>query len=212
MRRRARVGLALALVLAAAAAVTSGGLELLAQEKAPPIPERLKDLGYLVGTWVGEGELEGKKYKDEFVYTWALNGTFLHQEYQMWMDGALVWHDEGKIGWDPEQKKIVGFNFGMDGSIGRGTEIESKGKDTLRMEGYVIGSPHAAQYRTELVREDNDHLTVSTEMRREEKEKWQLYGTMKYVRKKEEKKEEGKEVPKEGAKDAPKAETKEPER
>lgn len=173
----------------AAALVVVGFLPIAARADDPvtEAAEHLKPLAFLVGTWLGSGETEGMKYADEYTIAWGLNRSYLKQTYVMKAQGKVVWTDEGTIAWDPEKKKIVGFNFGMDGSIGRGTEVETKAKDTLVMEGYVVGSPHFKFYRTTLARVDDDHMTITTEMRKEEGAKYELYGTQKYERKKEKK-------------------------
>ncbi|MBI5367059.1 MAG: hypothetical protein HZA54_08475, partial [Planctomycetes bacterium] len=183
MHRLRTAGLAALVALSLSVAIVA------AEDKKPePDPpaaaEALKPLGFLVGTWTGEGEAPGiGKYTDEYVYTWGPNRTYLKQEYSMRAGGAVAWTDEGRMGWDAETKKIVGYNFGMDGSIGRGVQVECATPNTWVMEGTVVGSPHAKFYRVTLCKVDNDHLTVLTEMRRSEEEKYEAMSSQKYQRK-----------------------------
>lgn len=153
------------------------------QEPVLPAAEALKDLGFLVGSWAGEGEEPGVgKYTDEYTYTWGPNKTYLKLVYVMKAGGKILWTDEGRIGWDPDLKKLVAYNFGMDGSIGRGTEVSTDKKDTWVMEGSVVGSPHVKFYRSIMTKVDEDHLTISTEMRKNDKVSFEALRMQRYVR------------------------------
>ena len=153
----------LVLILAAA------GSSPLSMAQEPPkitTPERLKPLAYLIGTWHGEGEMEGLgKYTDEFVYSWNKTKTFINASYKMMVGDKVMWTDESVIGWDPEFKKIVGFTFGQDGSIGRGVCTESA-KDTVTIEGKSVGNTPFKEWQMIMIRKDDSNMEVNMNIRK----------------------------------------------
>src|SRR5947209_10112829 len=139
-----------------------GVVLLLGQEPKLPKPEpakELQQLGFLAGRWEGQGQMsDGTKYADEFVYTWNDHHTFLRAAYTSRVGGQVVWTDDTVIGWDADQKKLVGFTFGMDGSIGRGTVVESK-KSRWVIEGRSSGPTPFKEWRMTLTKVDDETLT-----------------------------------------------------
>ena len=114
-------------------------------------PEQLKALEFVIGTWDGRGELPGVgKFADEYVFRWNETHTLITASYVMVANGQIVWKNENTIGWDPEAKKLVGFTFGHNGSIGRCSSTEPIGKDGLIMEGTSVGDALYKVWRTTL--------------------------------------------------------------
>ncbi len=71
------------------------------------------------------------------------------------------------LGWDAVKKKISGFNFGMDGTIGWGLETDGTDKNTLVTEGSTTG-PYK-DFRATLKRVDEDTIEAFLEMKKDDK-------------------------------------------
>src|SRR5262249_30000693 len=145
------------------------GPGLRAADKPEP-SEHLKPLAFLVGTWQSSGEFPGVgKYTDEMVYEWAMDKNFLKSTYTMKSaDGKVAWTDVSMIGWDPEQKKLVGFTFGMDGSIGRGVELPSKKEGTWVFEAKGTNAEFK-ESRSTLSKVDDDTVSMLIETKKDGK-------------------------------------------
>jgi len=140
------------------------------QEKAPKINTRLRPLAFLVGQWEGPGEMPGMgKVADEYRYEFVQNGNFLRHEYTM-NAGTMKWTDTGMIGYNVELKKLVGFTFGGDGTIGRSTAVETEAKDTWTFEGKSAGFSPTKNWRVTLTKVDEDTFTAKTTVLTGEKE------------------------------------------
>lgn len=126
--------------------------------------DHLKRIEWVIGTWAGKGSMGGSEFEDEYILEWTEDGNFIRNEYVMKVGGKVVWTDTGLLGWDPVKKKIVGINFGMDGTIGWGHEQES-GQDELVVEGRTAGPMVKEEFRVKLKKVDADHLTVTTVMK-----------------------------------------------
>jgi hypothetical protein len=161
-------------------------LALLVQD--PPFQntaEHLKPIEWLVGTWVGEVDAPPYgKMTAEYVYEWTLNGNFMRQDYRMTdAKGKVIWHDTGMLGWDRDKKKLVGFNFGMDGTIGWGMQVEGDPRQSITFEGNTTG-PYK-NFRVRLTREGDDRIVA--EMFTQKGEEWKAEGPKQlFVRKKKE--------------------------
>jgi hypothetical protein len=146
-------------------------------------PKELKEMSFLIGTWKGEGEMPGVgKYEDEFVYRW--NGdykTIIKADYKMTVKGKIMWTDETILAYDPEMKKVVGFTFGMDGSLGRGVNIETK-KDEWTIEGKSVGQTPFKEWRMVMKRTGEDSLEIV--VHHKPKDKWEPMMTSKYKKSK----------------------------
>lgn len=134
----------------------------------PPVNEHLQQLAFLVGTWIGEGEVAGAgKFTDQYTFEWALDRNFLKHDYVMKVKGQVVWRDIGYLGWDADQKKIVGFTLGMDGSIGRSSAVKPRTEEEmLVLEGTTAGNTPMKAWRTSFLRGDDLSMTSIVEVRR----------------------------------------------
>ncbi len=134
----------------------------------------LKKLEWMIGTWVGSGEMQGfGKYEDEYVLSKTHGGNFIRNDYWMRVDGKVVWHDTGLIGWDVDKKKYVGVNFGFDGTIGWG-EGGDGDDDVYTWEGETVGPSEKGKFRAVIKRIDAD--TMGMKIERRDGDKWLAYG------------------------------------
>lgn len=123
----------------------------------------LKGLEWMVGTWVGEGEMPGfGKYEDEYRLEWIHGRNFIKNDYWMRAGGKVVWHDTGMIGYDVDRKKFVGVNFGIDGTIGWGEGGETE-PATFTWEGETVGPTENIRFRATLRKIDGDTLSLKIE-------------------------------------------------
>jgi len=101
--------------------------------------DQLRDLEWLVGDWVDEGN-------DSLVesrYRWAPDKAFLLQDFTLRVNGQKVLTGTQRIGWDPLAKQIKAWIFDSGGgygeslwsSVGDGWIIEVKG---VRSDGKVV--------------------------------------------------------------------------
>ena len=123
------------------------------------------------------------EYTDEFVFSWTLNKNFIKNDYKMRVGDKVVWRDYGMMGWNKDKKRLVVINFGLDGTIGTGEQIEQKDNETI-WEGRIVGPQGSMKYRFRTVRVDND--TMFMQMAEWKDGKFAPYGPKStYKRKKE---------------------------
>lgn len=119
---------------------------------------------WLVGVWCGQGELPGTgKYADEYAYEWTMDRRFMKTTYVMRVGDKVVWTDVGMVGWDASRECMVGFNFGMEGSIGWGRVIQEEPGDSFLMEGKVVGTKETGEFRVRMKRLPADGLQMIME-------------------------------------------------
>ncbi|MBI3099235.1 MAG: DUF1579 family protein [Planctomycetes bacterium] len=134
----------------------------------------LKKMDWMVGTWLGGGEMPGQgKYEDEFRLEWTHSGNFIRNDYWMRVDGKVVWHDTGLIGFDPEKKVYVGVNFGFDGTIGWGEGPASEDGTSFTWEGETVGPSENIKFRATVRKVDAD--TMGMKIEKKEGEGWVPY-------------------------------------
>lgn len=78
-----------------------------------PIHERLKDLDFLTGDWIGEGE-------GVLTHTscrWTDNGNYLVQDFTIRLAGRVAVTGSTRIGWDQQSQQIRSWTFDSDGSF-----------------------------------------------------------------------------------------------
>lgn len=133
-----------------------------------PSPVRADDpplerYSWLIGSWTGAGEMPGMgAYTDEYEYTWMPNRKFMRTVYVLRAGGQVVWTDVGMVGWDATRGCLVGFNFGMEGTIGWGRAI-SEEADSFLMEGRVVGPEPNKDFRVRMRRVGPDTLEMIME-------------------------------------------------
>lgn len=84
-----------------------------AEAIALPVHERLKDLEFLAGDWLGEGE----GVSTNTSCRWVDNGNYLVQEFTIRFAGRVAITGSTRIGWDPQSKQIRSWTFDSDGSF-----------------------------------------------------------------------------------------------
>jgi uncharacterized protein (TIGR02246 family) len=87
-----------------------------ANPEAPDNGEPLRDLEWLVGDWVDEGE-DGKVVS---TVRWDEGKKFLVRKYSVQIDGEPNRSGTHWIGWDPQAKQIRSWAFDSDGDFGQG--------------------------------------------------------------------------------------------
>jgi len=144
--------------------------------------KNLEPLAFLIGTWEGEGEYLGTPFRDRITYEWRQKGNFIRYQYRATAGENVVWSEEGYYAFDTVQRKIVSFQFGRDGSLGRAVAVPSKLKQTFVMQGSASSpNPCIKNWRSILTRCDKDHYTVLCERKRGEK--YEVIMKIRYSRK-----------------------------
>ncbi len=124
---------------------------------------------WLIGEWIGGGEYPGVgKYTVSYLYEWTMDRRFMKTTYVMVAGDRVVWTDLGMVGWDSARGCMVGFNFGMEGSIGWGRTIEEESPESFRMEGRVVGTDSPKDFRVRMRRKEPDVLEVVMEQKQGE--------------------------------------------
>ncbi len=88
-------------------------------ETSPVDPEQvspLKELDWMVGRWVDEGE--GSTITTEC--SWVHGDKFLSRSFQVSSDGEVVLSGTQVIGWDPLEGQIRSWTFDSEGGRGEG--------------------------------------------------------------------------------------------
>ena len=86
-------------------------------EEAPSQYEHLKELEWMIGSWVdAEDDVDVKTES-----YWFRNKNFLIHQFIVNDEGRTDFEGEQFIGWDPEAEKIRSWLFDSDGGFGEGT-------------------------------------------------------------------------------------------
>ena len=117
--------------------------------------DRLRDLEWLVGDWVDEGE--GSVLESS--YRWDTNKAFLLQKFTLRIKGQPALTGVQRIGWDPLSKQIKAWIFDSEG--GYGESMWSSVDD-----GWVI--------KINGVRTDGTVVTATNELRQVAKDRLRL--------------------------------------
>ncbi len=138
--------------------------------------DQLRDLEWLVGDWVDEGNdsiIESR-------YRWAENKAFLLQDFSLKVNGQKTLTGTQRIGWDPLSKQIKSWVFDSGGGYGESlwsnvddswiievkgvradgkivtatNQIEQLGKDRFRYESVdrIVGEERLPNFKTIVVR------------------------------------------------------------
>ena len=79
------------------------------------IPDDIvKEIGALVGTWEVTGRMGEEELEMTWSARWAPEKAYLVTRLSFEKDGKRSNHI-GLIGWDPANKHVVDFHFGLDG-------------------------------------------------------------------------------------------------
>ena len=82
----------------------------------PAVPERLKDLEWLVGDWVNESQ-------EAVVHTtckWSDDKHYLLRDFSVVVAGKPTLKGSQRIGWDPSKKQVRSWVFDSDGGFSEG--------------------------------------------------------------------------------------------
>jgi uncharacterized protein (TIGR02246 family) len=103
--------------------VKRGGKWLMAEIREYPAPvedvssyDRLKELEWMVGDWVDEGE----SVKSSSAVRWADNKSFLIRTYHVEVQGEKATSGTVFMGWDPQTGQIKSWLFDSNGGHGEG--------------------------------------------------------------------------------------------
>lgn len=128
--------------------------------------EPLEAYSWLVGVWAAQGSSpEAGEYTEELAYEWTMGRKFMKSTYVMRAGEKIVWTDVGMVGIDPATGHLVGFNFGMDGTIGWGRTTEHESGESFLTEGSVVGPNPKQDYRARMRRLEGDRLEFTIEMK-----------------------------------------------
>jgi hypothetical protein len=84
---------------------------------APSHYEQLKELEWMIGTWVDEDE----ESRVETTCEWAKNQNFMTRAFTISVRDRLEIAGMQIVGWDPAAKQIRSWVFDSDGGFGEGT-------------------------------------------------------------------------------------------
>jgi uncharacterized protein (TIGR02246 family) len=110
--------------------IKTGGnwlLDRMSEEEAVTVPsnyEYLKDLQWMIGTWVDESE----QATIETNTSWTKNQNFILQKFAVSVEGEPDLAGIQLIGWDPVDQKIRSWVFDSDGGFGTSTWKEKENK------------------------------------------------------------------------------------
>jgi uncharacterized protein (TIGR02246 family) len=97
----------------------------------PAVEAPLKQLGWLIGEWVDEGE-------DCLVhssYRWTEDRKFILNEFAVHIEGEPRMTGTMRIGWDPLRKQIRSWYFDSEGGFGEGAWVRQGDKWILTLAG-----------------------------------------------------------------------------
>ena len=140
---------------------------------APDNRAQMQKLSWMIGSWVGDGEMPGYgKYTFRYALRWTLNENFIEQDYLMTVGNLIAWQNTGMIGWDEDRREFATFSFGIDGTIGRGRQIDPRKiqmrgaknvERVLAFEGGTTGNSPFRRYRFIIMKGENDTLVIDTQ-------------------------------------------------
>lgn len=129
------------------------------EELTAPDPETpydaLKELDFLVGRWVDEGE----DSRVETAFRYSPNASFLIRSFTMHTEDGVAHEGTQVIGWDPRAKHIRSWTFNSDGSFGEGIWTKS-GEEWLIKSSQTLADGGAASGTYVLTKENDDTLQM----------------------------------------------------
>jgi uncharacterized protein (TIGR02246 family) len=129
------------------------------EELTAPEPETphdaLKELDFLLGRWVDEGE--GSRVETHIRH--APSGAFLIRSFAVQTQEGIDQEGTQVIGWDPRAKQIRSWTFNSDGSFGDGIWTKS-GDEWLIKSSQTLADGGAASGTYVLSKENDDTLQL----------------------------------------------------
>jgi uncharacterized protein (TIGR02246 family) len=115
--------------------------------------ERLKELEWMVGDWVEEGD----KAKSQSTVTWAENRSFLVRKYSVEVQGEKPSSGTMFIGWDPQSGQIKSWLFNSEGGHGEGLWTRTGDKEWVVKASGVLrdGRPTSATQIQTMINTDS---------------------------------------------------------
>ncbi|GEM_PF-5178295 len=143
--------------------------------------DQLRRLDFLIGEWSGVGEQKALgAYVEEHTYEPAFDRHFIKHGVIVRSGDRVIWCYHGIIGWDADRKKIVGFYYGMDGTISWGSEAPHTEENTFVVEGRLAIAGPDKEFRVTVRRLDDFHISIRNEVKRDEK--YSDHGTTRLTR------------------------------
>jgi uncharacterized protein (TIGR02246 family) len=119
--------------------------------------DRLRDLEWLIGEWIDEGE----DSVVEFNSRWDDNKAYLLNDFQVIQDGAITTRGTQRIGWDPQSKTIRAWIFDSNGGFGEAQWTPGDGVWVAKASGVSADGKTGSATRV-YTPVDHDHIIVST--------------------------------------------------
>jgi uncharacterized protein (TIGR02246 family) len=117
--------------------------------------EHFKDLGWLIGDWVGEKD-KGLSGTDSF--DWAENQNFIVSSFTTTLDGVPVAGGTRWIGWDAAAKQIRSWSFYSSGGFAEGVWTQNGNSWTIKSTATTAAGKKVSAVQI-LTRVDANHAT-----------------------------------------------------
>ena len=119
--------------------------------------EQLKELEWMVGTWVDEDE----NARIETGCSWTKNKNFLTRMYSVSVDGEVEMAGVQVVGWDAAAKKIRSWTFDSDGGFSEATWTHKGDRWFINNKG-VLGDGRRASAVNIIKKIDDNSFTWQT--------------------------------------------------
>lgn len=117
--------------------------------------DALKELAWLVGRWVDDGE----GVRVDTTFRWTANNAFLLRSFVVQTPEGVEQQGTQIIGWDPRSREIRSWSFNSDGSFGDGAWTKS-GEQWFIKSTQTLADGDAASGTYVLTRVDDDTITL----------------------------------------------------
>jgi uncharacterized protein (TIGR02246 family) len=124
---------------------------------APSSYQQLKQLEWMVGTWVDEDE----SARIETECKWAKNNSFITRSFSVAIEGRIDMSGMQVIGWDAAEKQIRSWTFDSDGGFSEG-KWTSKGKQWLIRKVGVLADGRKASAVNVVTKIDDNMFTLKS--------------------------------------------------
>jgi len=103
------------------------------EEAAPSHYDKLKDLDWLIGTWIDEDP----NISIETKTNWVASKNYIHQYFSMKTENQEPMEGEQIIAWDPLHKEVRSWVFDSDGGLGEGKWVKKNNRWLVNMS-YIL--------------------------------------------------------------------------